>query len=99
MSMNIGGNGPGGPQKMGINVDLSKIDNTKCIRCNNEIFLMAGKLKMVNPIISPSGKWDMAVNAEWRCSKCGWAFKIEEWQQAETKKLMEDQKGRVQADG
>lgn len=45
--------------------------NVVCPNCGNKIFIEAAVLKKLSPIISPSGKEEIAPIPVFACSKCG----------------------------
>lgn len=74
-----------------ISTDLSKIDDTQCLKCKNTKFTMLGTIKMISPIQSSSGKWDTAIQTNWVCSACGLPFNANDWLRNEAEELSKAQ--------
>jgi hypothetical protein len=75
-----------------VTTDLSKIEDAKCIKCQNTKFTMLGTIKMISPIQSSSGKWDTAIQTAWVCSTCGHPFNANEWLHHEAEELAKAQR-------
>jgi hypothetical protein len=75
-----------------VTTDLSKIEDTKCLQCQNTKFTMLGTIKMISPIQSSSGKWDTAIQTAWVCSACGLPFNAGDWLRHEAEELAKAQR-------
>lgn len=70
--------GMGIPQQQ-IRLDLAKMPDGHCVKCDNKEFIATANIKMISPLQSPNGQWAHGIAQWWACTNCGYKFDPNEW--------------------